>query len=236
MMAAGAALGLALWLLLPPVGVGGAGPPPIQDGEFTFLLPAGRKQCFYQSAPANASLETEYQVIGGAGLDVDFSLESPQGVLLVSESRKADGVHTVEPTEAGDYKLCFDNSFSTISEKLVFFELIFDSLQDEEEVEGWAEAVEPEEILDVKMEDIKESIETMRTRLERSIQVLTLLRAFEEGAWPLGPAGSGLGVRSGYRTRGAESARPPGPPALRAGAPDGAKGWPSSSLHRSLLE
>ncbi|EPQ03301.1 Transmembrane emp24 domain-containing protein 1 [Myotis brandtii] len=119
------------------------------------------------------------QVIAGAGLDVDFTLESPQGVLLVSESRKADGVHTVEPTEAGDYKLCFDNSFSTISEKLVFFELIFDSLQDDEEVEGWAEVVEPEEMLDVKMEDIKESIETMRTRLERSIQMLTLLRALE---------------------------------------------------------
>ncbi|XP_004716852.1 transmembrane emp24 domain-containing protein 1 [Echinops telfairi] len=185
MMAAGAALTLALWLLLLPMGMGWAGPPPIQDGEFTFLLPAGRKQCFYQSAPANASLETEYQVIGGAGLDVDFSLESPQGVLLVSESRKADGVHTVEPTEAGDYRLCFDNSFSTISDKLVFFELIFDSLQDDEEGEGWAEALgwaeaaEPEEMLDVKMEDIKESIETMRTRLERSIQVLTLLRAFE---------------------------------------------------------
>lgn len=63
----------------------------------------------------------------------------------------------VEPTEAGDYRLCFDNSFSTISEKLVFFELIFDSFQDEEEVEGWAEAVEPEEMLDVKMEDIKVS-------------------------------------------------------------------------------
>lgn len=61
----------------------------------------------------------------------------------------------IEPTEAGDYKLCFDNSFSTISEKLVFFELIFDSLQDDEEVEGWAEVVEPEEMLDVKMEDIK---------------------------------------------------------------------------------
>lgn len=33
-------------------------------------------------------------MIGGAGLDVDFSLESPQGVLLVSESCKADCVHT----------------------------------------------------------------------------------------------------------------------------------------------
>ncbi|NXR09656.1 TMED1 protein, partial [Semnornis frantzii] len=125
------------------------------------------------------------QVIGGAGLDVDFSLESPSGRLLVSESRRSDGVHTVEPTEPGDYRLCFDNSFSTISEKLVFFELIFDSAQEEEEEEeeeegdAWVEAAEPEATLDIKIEDIKESIETMRGRLERSIQMQALLRAFE---------------------------------------------------------
>lgn len=71
MMAAGAAKALALWLLLPAVGVGEAGPAPIQDGEFTFLLPAGRKQCFYQSAPANASLETEYQVRGSRDRGAD---------------------------------------------------------------------------------------------------------------------------------------------------------------------
>ncbi|XP_020850687.1 transmembrane emp24 domain-containing protein 1 [Phascolarctos cinereus] len=186
MMAARAALALVLAEWLSPLVAGtaaepGSRAPPPQDGEFTFLLPAGRRQCFYQPAPANASLEAEYQVIGGAGLDVDFSLESPRGVLLVSEYRKSDGVHTVEPTEFGDYKLCFDNSFSTISEKLVFFELIFDSLQDEEDSDGdgWADVVEPEEMLDIKIEDIKESIEMMKTRLERSIQVLTLLRAFE---------------------------------------------------------
>lgn len=71
-MAAGAAIALALWLLLPAVGVGEAGPPPIQDGEFTFLLPAGRKQCFYQSAPANASLETEYQVRRSGARDAEL--------------------------------------------------------------------------------------------------------------------------------------------------------------------
>ncbi|KAG8535775.1 hypothetical protein GDO81_027812, partial [Engystomops pustulosus] len=63
------------------------------------------------------------QVIGGAGLDVDFSVTTPSGILLIMERRRSDGVHTVEPTEAGDYMICFDNSFSTISEKLVFFEL-----------------------------------------------------------------------------------------------------------------
>ncbi|XP_032060838.1 transmembrane emp24 domain-containing protein 1 [Aythya fuligula] len=168
-------LGLAAWAR-----PGSALPPPPPDAEVTFVLPAGRRECFYQGAPGNASMEAEYQVIGGAGLDVDFSLESPSGLLLVSEHRKSDGVHTVEPTEAGDYKLCFDNSFSTISEKLVFFELIFDSAQDAADAaDAWLEAAEPEDLLDVKIEDIKESIETMRSRLERSIQMQALLRAFE---------------------------------------------------------
>lgn len=84
MAAAGAAPAMALWLLLLPVGVGGAGPPPIQDGEFTFLLPAGRKQCFYQSAPANASMETEYQVRApGEGME-----GCPGGAWLAAEDRR----------------------------------------------------------------------------------------------------------------------------------------------------
>ncbi|XP_053226676.1 transmembrane emp24 domain-containing protein 1 [Podarcis raffonei] len=181
--AAALALGLPLLLLGAPRGVPGqAHPPPPpapQDAEFTFLLPAGRRECFYQGAPGNGSMELEYQVIGGAGLDVDFSLESPSGTLLVDEYRRSDGVHTIEPTEGGDYKLCFDNSFSTISEKLVFFELIFDSAQEDEDLNNWAEVAEPEEMLDIKIEDIKESIETMKSRLERSIQMQALLRAFE---------------------------------------------------------
>ncbi|XP_073478704.1 transmembrane emp24 domain-containing protein 1 isoform X1 [Aquarana catesbeiana] len=165
-----------LWLML-PVLVAGLGQP--QDSELTFLLPAGRQECFYQTALYNGSMEVEYQVIGGAGLDVDFSVTTPSGILLIMERRRSDGVHTVEPTEAGDYMICFDNSFSTISEKLVFFEIIFDSQQGDDEPDSWADLVEPDELLDIKMEDIKESIESMRARLERSMQMQTVLRAFE---------------------------------------------------------
>ncbi|XP_062979692.1 transmembrane emp24 domain-containing protein 1 [Elgaria multicarinata webbii] len=176
------ASGLGLPLLLAGAFWGGlqaAQPPAPQDVEFTFLLPAGLRECFYQVAPGNGSMEVEYQVIGGAGLDVDFSLESPSGALLVDEYRRSDGVHTIEPTEGGAYKLCLDNTFSTISEKLVFFEIIFDSNPEEDDLNSWADVAEPEEMLDIKIEDIKESIETMKTRLERSIQMQALLRAFE---------------------------------------------------------
>lgn len=33
------------------------------DSDFTFTLPAGQKECFYQTMKKDASLEIEYQVI-----------------------------------------------------------------------------------------------------------------------------------------------------------------------------
>ncbi|KTF91621.1 hypothetical protein cypCar_00036694 [Cyprinus carpio] len=167
------------------------------DSEFTFLLPAASKECFYQSTVQNGSVEIEYQVIAGAGMDVDFSIVSPQGIHLVSEFRRSDGVHMVEPTEAGDYQICFDNSFSRFSEKMVFFEVILESpANDAGADDEWAGLGEPESLLEYKLEDIKasecmegvnalasvfpqESMETVHRRLERSRQMQTVLRAFE---------------------------------------------------------
>lgn len=144
------------------------------DSEFTFVLPPGREECFYQSADHNNSMELEYQVIGGAGMDVNFNVFGPNGGNLISESRRSDGVHTIEPTMNGDYKICFDNSFSTISEKLIFFEVIFDDAQ-----EDWSEIVQPEELLDIKIDDIKEAIGNMNHKLSKSVQIQAILRAYE---------------------------------------------------------
>ncbi|XP_078387383.1 transmembrane emp24 domain-containing protein 1-like [Cetorhinus maximus] len=162
---------LLLLVLFRSIGAVSFGQP--SDSEFTFVLPPGTEECFYQSAGHNSSMELEYQVIGGAGLDVDFAVFSPNGESLVMESRRSDGVHMIEPTIIGDYKICFDNSFSTISEKLIFFEVIFDDAED------WSEILEPEELLDIKIDDIKESIGNMNTKLTKSVQIQAILRAFE---------------------------------------------------------
>ncbi|XP_025727998.1 transmembrane emp24 domain-containing protein 5 isoform X2 [Callorhinus ursinus] len=131
-----------------------AGFTPSLDSDFTFTLPAGQKECFYQPMPLKASLEIEYQVLDGAGLDIDFHLASPEGRTLVFEQRKSDGVHTVE-TEDGDYMFCFDNTFSTISEKVIFFELILDNMgEQEQEQEDWKKYITGTDMLDMKLEDI----------------------------------------------------------------------------------
>ncbi|XP_037104916.1 transmembrane emp24 domain-containing protein 5 [Syngnathus acus] len=148
------------------------------DSDFTFTLPAGRKECFYQTMKKDASLEIEYQVLDGAGLDVDFYISSPSGQILYSDHHKSDGMHTVE-TEDGDYMFCFDNTFSSVSEKLVFFELILDNMDADDEPEDWKEYVHGTDVLDMKLEDIMDTINSVKSRLGKSSQIQTMLRAFE---------------------------------------------------------
>ncbi|XP_008275651.1 transmembrane emp24 domain-containing protein 5 [Stegastes partitus] len=147
------------------------------DSDFTFTLPPGRKECFYQTMKKDASLEIEYQVLDGAGLDVDFYIASPSGQVLFSDYRKSDGVHTVE-TEDGDYMFCFDNTFSSVSEKIIFFELILDNM-DTEDPNDWKEYVHGTDMLDMKLEDIMDTINNVKARLGKSVQIQTVLRAFE---------------------------------------------------------
>lgn len=59
-------------------------------------------------------------------------------------------------TEDGDYMFCFDNTFSTISEKVIFFELILDNMGEEE---TWKKFISGTDLLDMKLEDILVCIE-----------------------------------------------------------------------------
>lgn len=47
------------------------------DSDFTFSLPAGRKECFYQTMKKDASLEIEYQVIKTLMSDIILYEKSP---------------------------------------------------------------------------------------------------------------------------------------------------------------
>lgn len=86
----------------------------------------------------------------------------------------------VEPTEDGDYQICFDNSFSRFSEKSVFFEIIYESPVGDGDDEWAGLDGEPEgSLLEYKLDDIRETMISVHQRLERSRQMQTVLRAFE---------------------------------------------------------
>uniref|UniRef100_A0A8C9ZIN7 Transmembrane p24 trafficking protein 1a n=1 Tax=Sander lucioperca TaxID=283035 RepID=A0A8C9ZIN7_SANLU len=174
---------------------------PKKDMEFTFLLSAGSTECFYQTTAKNDSMEVEYQVIAGSGLDVGFALISPSGYRLVSDFRRSDGIHMVDLTEGGDYRLCFDNSFSKLSEKMVFFEVIINGQSSAGGGQNeWADVATTESMLEtLELSDVilfnvsaltsisscllfilfQTRMDSVYQHLERSRQVLTVLRALE---------------------------------------------------------
>lgn len=63
---------------------GAAGFTPSLDSDFTFTLPAGQKECFYQPMPLKASLEIEYQVSAGVSW-ASLGRTAPCGDMVASQ-------------------------------------------------------------------------------------------------------------------------------------------------------
>ena len=60
---------------------------------------------------------------------MNFKLRSPSGEIVASDDHQMDGLQSYEVKEAGGYAICFDNSFSSISHKMIFVDLIIDTLE-----------------------------------------------------------------------------------------------------------
>lgn len=62
----------------------------------------------------------------------------------------------MDRTEFGDYRLCFDNSFSKMSEKMVFFKVVINN-QDNTSggQEEWIDFTVTESVADYRIEEIR---------------------------------------------------------------------------------
>lgn len=59
----------------------------------------------------------------------------------------------MEKAENGDYRLCFDNSFSKLAQKMIIFEVIINRQYNAGQ-EGWA-SIDEEILAEYKMDDIR---------------------------------------------------------------------------------
>ncbi|XP_045176412.2 transmembrane emp24 domain-containing protein 5-like [Mercenaria mercenaria] len=154
------------------------------EQDLTVKVGAGKMECFFQPVKKPLGVEVEYQVIDGGDLDINFFVQSPDGRVLISEHRKTDNFHRVEIPQAGDMKVCLDNTFSHFANKIVFFELISDdevNLGDEDEKEpDWDSAKEEiRELMDMTIEDLKDMLDKMGQNLDKSRNLQTVLKMYE---------------------------------------------------------
>lgn len=92
------------------------------------------------------------QVISGGELDINFFIKGPNGNILVSDDHKLDSLNSVDVRESGEYEICLDNSFSRMSEKLVFVDIIIeDDVAREEEKKRMGVGADLAESMEVDM-------------------------------------------------------------------------------------
>lgn len=88
----------------------------------TFELEDKEKTCFTETFPGGKRYVFSYQVIRGGNKDVDAWVVSPNGKVLYREQRKEGDEFIFDPSK-GDFQFCFGNQFSTITHKLIFFDI-----------------------------------------------------------------------------------------------------------------
>ena len=121
---------------------------------------------------------------------INFRLVRPNGIPVVADNRKGDNTHrhTVRSGEAGDFQVCFDNTISRFSPKVVFFELILKTEDEDEDGDGmdeikrvYSEAAADEQIeqYDMKVTDIDFALKAIREKVTQSRHFQDQIRAHE---------------------------------------------------------
>ena len=99
----------------------------VRDTSFKFRIPAGWYECFYEefNSTTDVRMELYYEVIKGGELDIKVSVSTPEEIPVMLPTINKNGwLREVNTGGDGPYSICLDNTFSHISDKIVFLNLV----------------------------------------------------------------------------------------------------------------
>jgi len=151
--------------------------------QMTIEVPAGSEECFYvENIKAGLVMDLEYQVIGSSAAtgqnDITVKVQSPHPSFqtLYYEEMVRQGSFNEELSEDGDFRICLDNTKSRWSDKTVWFEVQLEDPNDDYDDdymddEDWEriKAVDDdtENQFDMKVEEIQNTIHSVRIRVNK---------------------------------------------------------------------
>lgn len=68
-----------------------------------------------------------WQVQSGGSFDIDFEVKDPNEKVILDGTRERQGDYVLTANTVGEYSFCFENDMSTLTEKLVDFDIMVES-------------------------------------------------------------------------------------------------------------
>lgn len=67
------------------------------------------------------------QVQSGGSFDIDYEVKDPNDKIILDGQRERQGDFVLTANTVGEYAFCFENDMSTLTEKLVDFDIMVES-------------------------------------------------------------------------------------------------------------
>ncbi|TNN16731.1 Transmembrane emp24 domain-containing protein 2 [Schistosoma japonicum] len=96
---------------------------------YYIVVDANSEECFFDRVTSGSKLALHYEVAEGGFLDIDVAVYNPTGVKIFESLRKSNGRPEFTANEPGDYKYCFGNRMSSMTPKVVLFEMAIEEDQ-----------------------------------------------------------------------------------------------------------
>jgi|ERR1712130_18985 len=156
------------------------------ESDYTIIVGGGKRDCYYESFKKDQKFEIEYQVVDGGDLDITFEVFDPKNKRIVSDVRQEDGLHNIDTEAGGDFQFCFDNRFSRMTEKTVFWEIFlddddydYDDDYEDEDYKEFKDNLAKDDYEEDTLKGLTNSLNKIKGNHGKTLQFQAMLRAFE---------------------------------------------------------
>jgi len=102
--------------------------PPVKGSALTTAIAANERLCFYADVDkAGEKIGFYFAVQSGGSFDIDFSVKDPKDKIILDGLRERQGDYVLTANTVGEYAFCFENDMSTLTEKLIDFDIMVES-------------------------------------------------------------------------------------------------------------
>ncbi|KAN0078245.1 emp24/gp25L/p24 family/GOLD domain containing protein [Tylopilus felleus] len=94
----------------------------------TTVIAPNERLCFYSDVDkAGEKIGFYFAVQAGGSFDIDFDIKDPNEKLLLDGQRERSGDYILTANTVGEYSFCFENDMSTLTDKLLDFDIMVES-------------------------------------------------------------------------------------------------------------
>ncbi|KAG8814162.1 hypothetical protein FRC17_001270 [Serendipita sp. 399] len=100
----------------------------VLGSALTTAIPANTRMCFYAEVDKpKEKIGFYFAVQSGGSFDIDFDVKDPRDIIILDGKQERQGDYILTANHVGEYAFCFENDMSTITEKLVDFDIMVES-------------------------------------------------------------------------------------------------------------